>query len=129
MAEFVKVALDANRMCDSFESCEHCPVKVPLKTCKLSPIFNDSLCKSEAEELEAKIEQWAESHPEKTNIDALKKVFPKAKLNDNCCLVTVFGISKDCKECMKNICGDSCRERIDTFLNAPYEELEEKDGA
>ena len=127
MAEFVKVMRDARRMCNSFEGCEGCALDFSDDSCGLSIVTNDNSCNdAKTKKAEEAIEQWTESHPEKTNLDILQKVFPKAKLNDDCCLVTVFGISKDCKECMKNICGDSCRERIDTFLNAPYEEPEEK---
>lgn len=119
MAEFVKVMRDAKRLCLK-QDCETCQSLFSGK-CLLSRFL-----KIDPKEIEEGVEQWAESHPEKTSLDVLQKVFSKAKLNDNCCLITVFGVSKDCKECMKNICGDSCRERIDTFLNSPYEKLEEK---
>lgn len=129
MAKFVKVMRDARKMCNSFESCEDCALKFSDSNCGLSVVTNDNSCNdAKTKEAEIAIEQWAEFHPEKTNLDALKKVFPKVNFSfDDFCLIKAFGVVKNCDECDEKFLGKSCSEVIKEFLNSPYEEPEEKE--
>lgn len=125
MAEFTKVMRDASRMCKSFVDCKNCPVDEKYEC----PIDIPNSHVGGLKKVESKIEQWAESHPENTNLDAIKKVFPKANSDyDHSCLMHVFGAVKDCNECEEKYKSLNCRTIIKKFLDAPYEEPEESNG-
>ncbi len=121
MAEFVKVMRDAKRLCLK-QDCETCQSLFSGK-CLLSRFLE-----IDPKEIEEGVEQWAESHPEKTKLDVLKKTFPKVNFSfDDFCLIKTFGVVKNCVECTEKYKGASCSEIIKEFLNSPYEEPEEKE--
>lgn len=70
-----KVSLyDFKRMCDSYESCNNCPISLndELKGCSL---FND------IDAVNNIVYNWCIKHPVKTRQSELLKVFPNIKIN------------------------------------------------
>lgn len=71
MAEFVKVAKEYRRMCNSYLSCGNCPLDVNVRS--------SQLCKHDVlldpEESERIIMKWAAEHPIKTNGMKFREVF------------------------------------------------------
>lgn len=71
MAEFQKVVKEYRRMCNSYLSCDNCPLYVnaqSARTCKHDVFLNP-------EEAERIIMQWAAEHPIKTNGMKFKEIF------------------------------------------------------
>ena len=71
MAEFQKVAKEYRRMCNSYLSCDNCPLYVnaqSARTCKYDVFLNP-------EEAERIIMKWAAEHPIKTNGMRFREVF------------------------------------------------------
>ena len=71
MAEFQKVAKEYRRMCNSYPSCDNCPLYVnaqSARTCKHDVFLNPK----EAERI---IMKWAAEHPLKTNGMRFREVF------------------------------------------------------
>ena len=71
MAEFQKVAKEYRRMCNSYLSCDNCPLYVnaqSARTCKHDVFLNP-------EEAERIIMKWAAEHPIKTNGMRFREVF------------------------------------------------------
>lgn len=73
MAEFQKVTKEYRRMCNSYLSCENCPLVVNVQsaqTCKIDVFLS-------SEESERIIMQWAAERPLMTNRMKFREVFGK----------------------------------------------------
>lgn len=91
--------------CDG-RSSEDCPLS--RKNACLSVLTID-------EERIAAVQAWSDEHPEKTNFDALKEVFPGIKA------IRTLPCELDAEWANKTNCGThECRSCIEKFWNAPY---------
>ena len=72
MAEFVKVAKEYSRMCNSYVCCNECPlneVRDKAVVCKYWTLFVNP------EKAEEVVMKWAKENPPVTNRDKFKEVF------------------------------------------------------
>ena len=70
MAEFVKVIKEYKRLCDTFETCNDCPLYNLVRT---TPSCVTGI--SNPEEAECIVMQWAKEHPVVTNRMKFREVF------------------------------------------------------
>lgn len=89
---------DLKRMCNSYESCDDCPISLNNEDC---PHFNN------IDVVNNIIYDWCNKHPIKTRQSELLKVFPNIKINisdevvDMCPLY--FERNCECENILKNL--------------------------
>lgn len=110
MADFVKVIKIKNRMCESVENCNDCPVG---GDCNIIKGGCGLLLRKYPEQAQEIILKWDKEHPIKTNIDKFREVFEltEEEFNpDHGCQLLECGDRK-CDECpRKNFWFDEYKE-------------------
>ena len=101
MADFVDVIKIKNRMCESVENCNDCPVG---GNCNIIQGGCGLLLRKYPEQAQEILLKWAEEHPVKTNADKFEEVFGHKVNIDECPFIGTKECHshKSCFDCPNN---------------------------